>query len=345
LLYDEPVHNLFNWSVAMRVLIADKFEAEGIDGLKALGCDVLVDPQLGPETLGAAMAAHGTEALIVRSTKTPAGVINGTNSLKIIIRAGAGYDNIDTVAASEAGVGVCNCPGMNADAVAELAIGLLVCADRRICEQTAAMKSGQWNKHEYGKSRGLKGRLLGVVGVGAIGQGVIERARAFGMEIGVWSRSMNEQRAAALGARSFGSDRSGLLRLARKADAVSVHVAATGDTSRLIDAAFFAEMRPGTIFLNTSRGSVVDEQALRMAVEEKGLRIGLDVYENQPSEKACNWTTPTASLEGVTLTHHCGASTDQAQLAVAEETVRIVAAFMETGAFRNLVNKPAHARA
>ena len=329
----------------MRVLIADKFETEGVEGLKALGCDLLVDPQLGPETLGAAMAAQGTEILIVRSTKVPAGVIRGAGSLRLIVRAGAGFDNIDTVAASEAGVGVCNCPGMNADAVAELAIGLLVCADRRICEQTAAMKSGHWNKHEYGKSRGLKGRLLGVIGVGAIGQGVIDRARAFGMEIGVWSRSMNEQRAGELGARSFGSDRAGLLRLARKADAISVHVASTPDTTRLIDASFFAEMRPGTIFINTSRGSVVDEQALRMAVEEKGLRVALDVYENQPSEKACDWTTPTSSLEGITLTHHCGASTDQAQLAVAEETVRIVAAFKESGTLRNLVNKPAPARA
>ncbi len=329
----------------MRVLIADKFESEGVEGLKALGCQVRSEPEAGPDTLPDLIAEFDPEVLIVRSTKVPAPVVKAGNALRLVIRAGAGYDNIDTQAASDMGIAVCNCPGMNAAAVAELTIGLLVACDRRIGDQTAQARSGKWNKQEFSAARGLKGRTLAIIGVGAIGREVIQRAKAFGMKVVVWSRRMSTERADELGVASGGNTRQDLLKLASEADAVSVHVAATADTNNLIDAEFFARMKPGAIFINTSRGSVVDQDALCKIASEKPLRVGLDVYANQPADKACDWSTPAAKIPWANLTHHCGASTDQAQLAVAEETVRIVAEFKSRGATPNLVNEPRAAAA
>ncbi|MCC5787016.1 MAG: NAD-binding protein [Phycisphaerales bacterium] len=329
----------------MRVLIADKFESEGIEGLKALGCKVRSEPEAGPDTLPDLLADFDPEVLIVRSTKVPAPVINAGGSLKLIIRAGAGYDNIDTNAAADRGVAVCNCPGMNAAAVAELTIGLLIACDRRIGDQTAQTRAGRWNKKEFSAARGLKGRTLAIVGVGAIGQEVIQRAKAFDMKVVVWSRRMSVERADELGVASGGSTRKDLLKLASEADAVSVHVASTDDTKNLIDAEFLRSMKPGAIFINTSRGTVVDQDALCKVASERSLRVGLDVYADQPADKACDWTSTAAKIPWAVFTHHCGASTDQAQLAVAEETVRIVSEFMKNGSTPNLVNEPRAAAA
>ncbi len=326
--------------MSLKILIADKFEESGLRGLKALGCEVQLSPDLGPDTLGAAMAAFEPDILIVRSTKVPGAAMDGATSLKGIIRAGAGYDNIDTAAAAARGIGVCNCPGMNAVAVAEVTMAHLLCADRRLPDQLADMRAGKWRKKEYGKARGLKGLTLGVVGVGAIGQAVIQRAKAFEMDIIVWSRSMTAARAKQLGVRSGGSTRADLLRMLPECDAVTLHVAATGDTNGMCDAEFFGAMKPGAYFINTARGSVVDENALTGAVMGKGIRAGLDVYRDQPATPEADWVNDLASLPGVTCTHHCGASTDQAQEAVAEETVRIVRVFQETGQLENLVNDP-----
>ena len=321
----------------MRILIADKFDPGGIEGVRELGCEVQCDPQLGPETL--VEAVSGVDVLVVRSTKVPAAVIAAGDVLKCIVRAGAGYDNIDVAAATAAGVRVCNCPGMNAIAVAELAIGHLICCDRRLAEQTAQFREGRWRKKEYVKARGLKGMTLGVVGVGSIGKALIERARAFDMRIFVWSRSMTVDRAAELGATHGGRDRASLLRMLGECDAVSIHVAATDETLGMCDREFFAAMNDGAYFINTARGTVVDESALRDAVRDKGLRCGLDVYRNQPPTPEAEWKSPLADLPGATFTHHIGASTDQAQRAVSEEVVRIIRVFMETGHFNNCVNE------
>jgi D-3-phosphoglycerate dehydrogenase len=326
--------------MSLKVLIADKFEDSGVAGMRSLGCQVQLTPDLGPETLPAAIAAFEPDILIVRSTRVPAPVIEGAASLKAIIRAGAGYDNIDTAAAAARGIGVCNCPGMNAVAVAECAFAHLLAADRRLCDQLADARAGKWRKKEYGKARGIKGLTLGVVGAGAIGQAMIRRALAFEMQIAAWSRSMTPHRADELGVRSAGSTRVDLLRMLSGCDAVSVHVAGGPETKAMCDSEFFSAMKDGAYFINTSRGSVVDEQALIAAVRSKGIRAGLDVYQNQPATPEADWACELASLPGVTCTHHCGASTDQAQEAVAQETVRIVHVFQDTGRLENLVNEP-----
>jgi D-3-phosphoglycerate dehydrogenase / 2-oxoglutarate reductase len=327
----------------VKVLIADKFEKMGIDGIAALGCEVLNQPGIGTEKLGAALAASTPEVLIVRSTKVPAAVLEQANGLRLIIRAGAGVDNIDVGAASAKGIKVCNCPGMNAVAVAELTMGLLLCCDRRIPDQCEMLRAGKWSKKEFSKTgaggaRGLKGLTLGVVGVGAIGQEVIRRAVPFGMNVVVWSRGITPQHASALNCEFGGTDTPALMALAGRADAISVHLPLAESTKKLFGKTFFDAMKPGAYFINTSRGGLVDEAALREAVQSKGLRAGLDVYETQPAEAECAYESATARLPGVYTTHHSGASTDQAQNAVAEESVRIVKVWKAEGRAVNCVN-------
>lgn len=323
----------------IRVLIADKIEQDAITGLEALGCKVHTDADLGPDTLPAALAAIDAQVLCVRSTKVPASVIESAQSLKLIIRGGAGYDNIDTAAAGARGIAVCNCPGMNAVAVAELTFGHILNLDRRIAQQTSELAGGQWNKAEYAKARGLKGRSLLVVGMGAIGTEVIKRAQAFGMKVSAQSRSLREDTARALGITLIPYTREALSAALGDTDIVSVHVAATPDTHELCGPGFFAAMKPGAYFINTSRGEIVDENALIDAIGSKGIRAGLDVYQDQPSSKNTQWSPEVAKLPGVSLTHHVGASTDQAQLAVAQEMVRIVEAYQSTGTPPHIVNQ------
>ncbi len=325
----------------MKALIADKLDPGALAGLASLGFEVLSDPSLDAETLPAAMLAHDPAIVVVRSTRVAAKGIEGTPALKLVIRAGAGYDNVDCEAATRAGVAVSNCPGMNADAVAELVFGFLICCDRRIPDQTADVRAGMWNKKEYAKARGLKGRTLGVIGVGAIGRAVITRAKAFGMRVVVNSINMTPERALDLGVEFGGNTREDLYRVLAECDAVSVHVAANDESKQLCDARFFDAMPAGSIFVNTSRGSVMDGAALERAVAEKGIRIGLDVFTNEPTTPEATWSCDGAEHRGVYFTHHVGASTEQAQLAVGEEVVRIASVWQETGRFENRVNQAA----
>jgi D-3-phosphoglycerate dehydrogenase len=323
----------------MNILIADKFEKTGIDGLAALGASVAYEPAAGAEGLGAAIERVRPDVLVVRSSKVPAAALQNASSLKVIIRAGAGVDNIEVPAATAKGISVCNCPGMNAVAVAELAMAHLLACDRRIVDQTVELRSGKWNKKEYAKARGLKGSTLGIVGLGAIGEAVAKRAQAFEMDVVGWSRSLTPAAASDAGIRFGGTDRAALLKMVGGCDAVSIHVALVPETKHLCNAEFFAAMKPGACFINTSRGGVVDEAALRDAVKAKGIRVGLDVYEGQPPSPQADFATPMAQVAGASLTHHCGASTDQAQAAVADEVVRIARVFKETGRVENCVNR------
>lgn len=322
----------------MKILVADKFESAGIDGFKALGATVAYEPGVGAEKLGQALAATAPEVLVVRSTKVKADTIAMAQGLKVILRAGSGVDNIDVPAATGRGIRVCNCPGMNAVAVAELTMGLLLCCDRRLPDQTAALRAGTWNKKEFGKARGLKGLTLGVVGVGNIGQEVIRRANAFGMHTVAWSRGISPQHAAALNCEFGGEETSELYALAKRSDAITVHLPLVDSTKKLFGRAFFECMKPNSYFINTSRGGVVDEDALRWAIREKNIRAGLDVFDPQPAEPEGVFANETGKLSSVYGTHHCGASTNQAQMAVAMEAVRIVKVYQERGTVENCVN-------
>src|SRR5436853_7034010 len=171
----------------MKVLIADKFEQSGIDGLKAAGCDVVYQPDAKDDALTAAIRDTGADVLVVRSTAVTGAALEA-GSLSLVVRAGAGYNTIDVATASKRGIYVSNCPGKNAIAVAELAFALLLSLDRRVPDNVAELRAGTWNKKEYSKARGLFGLTLGLIGVGKIGQEMAKRAHAFGMPIVVWSR-------------------------------------------------------------------------------------------------------------------------------------------------------------
>ncbi len=315
----------------MRVLIADSLDPAAVAALEELGCDVTMQSDLGAADLPGAVA--GYTVLVVRSTKVTAETIAAADDLALIVRAGAGVNTIALDDAAQAGVYVANCPGKNADAVAELAIGLITACDRGIANATADLRAGAWKKKHYQKAAGLKYRTLGIVGFGSIGREVATRARAFGMEVGAWSRSLTPERAEHIGVRYFETP----LDLAARSDVVSVHLAAAPETRGLIGADFFAAMKEGAIFVNTARGDVVDQDALLAAIDAKGLRVGLDVYANEPAGGTADF--PDAGLAAkVTATPHIGASTAQAAEAIAAETVRVVRTFKETGVPANAVN-------
>jgi len=322
----------------MKILIADKFEPVGLERLTAIGCEIVSEPGLTADDLPAALGEHGADALIVRSTKVTAAAIDAAERLKLIIRAGAGYDTIDVAAASKDGIFVANCPGKNAVAVAELTWALILACDRRVPDQCRDLRAGQWNKKEYGVASGLYGRTLGVLGLGTIALEVVTRAKAFGMNVVAWSRSLTPERAGELGIGFAASP----TEVAAAADVVSVHVASTPDTANLIDSAFIDAMKAGAYLINTSRGAVVDEAALRKGIADKGLRAGLDVYQGEPGKARAPFDNPIANEPGVYGTHHVGASTDQAQQAIALEAVRIVATYNDTGDVLHCVNR-AHA--
>src|SRR5438874_11574406 len=209
----------------MRVLIADKFEQSGRDGLQALGCDISFQPDLKDDALVEAIAKEQPDVLIVRGTKVTEPML-AAGPLKLVVRAGAGYNTIDVAAASRRGIYVANCPGKNSIAVAELAFALILALDRRIADNVIALRRGEWNKKEFSKARGLYGRTLGLVGTGQIGQEVITRARAFGLAVVAWSRNLTPERAEELGIERKDSP----LDVARAADIVSVHVALNAET-------------------------------------------------------------------------------------------------------------------
>ena len=325
----------------MKVLIADKFERVGIDGLKELGCTVASHPDVKAEELPALIRETDPQILIVRGKKVGAESLKAGTALTLVIRAGAGIDTIDVETASSLGVFVSNCPGRNSIAVAELVMGLLLSCDRRIPDQVNDLRQGHWKKGEYSKARGLHGRRLGVVGLGQIGREIAVRANAFGMRVIAWSRSLTHKEADLLGVVYAQTP----LEVARLCDAVTINVAANAETKHLVGTEFLAAMRPGTYLINTSRGSVVDEEALRKAIEEKGIRAGLDVFQNEPAGGSAEFAPAIVQAPGVYGTHHIGASTDQAQVAIAHEVIRIVQAFQATGEVPNVVNRLARSSA
>jgi D-3-phosphoglycerate dehydrogenase / 2-oxoglutarate reductase len=317
----------------VRVLIADNFESSGREALAALGYEVVFEPKLTDEQLPAAVQKLLPDVLVVRSTKVNAAVFE-SSTLKLVVRAGAGYNTIDVAAASKRGVYVSNCPGKNAVAVAELAFGLILALDRRIADNVIALRAGQWNKKEFSQARGLFGRTLGLIGLGQIATEVAVRARAFGMPVVAWSRSLTPDRAEQLGIEYKSSP----LEVAAAADIVSVHLALSKDTRGILGADFFNAMRPGSYFINTARGELVDQAALQAAIKHKNIRAGLDVYAAEPTTATGEFTDSIAREAAVYGTHHIGASTEQAQEAIAAETVRIIKSFQQTGQVPNAVN-------
>ncbi|MGO9246956.1 MAG: NAD(P)-dependent oxidoreductase [Verrucomicrobiia bacterium] len=316
----------------MKILIADKFSESHLDRLKKLGCDVTYNASVKAEELPKLIGS--SKVLVVRSKQVNADTIKAGTQLAVILRAGAGVNTIDVKAASARGVYVTNCPGKNSVAVAELAFALLLAIDRRIPDNVAAFRAHKWNKKEFSKADGIHGKTLGVIGIGQIGREVVKRAHAFGLHVIAWSRSLNLQKARDLNI-EYTPD---LDTVFRRADIISLHVALKPDTKKLVTADRIAMMKPNAILINTARGEVVDQTALRAAVEAKRIRAGLDVYDPEPAEATAGFADPILDLPNFYGTHHIGASTEQAQEAIAEEAIRIIETYIKTGVVLNCVN-------
>jgi D-3-phosphoglycerate dehydrogenase / 2-oxoglutarate reductase len=316
----------------MKVLIADKFSEAHLDRLAKLGCEVTYNPTIKAEELPKIIAPY--KVLVVRSKQVTGDTLKASDQLTVVLRAGAGVNTIDVKTASARGIYVTNCPGKNSIAVAELVFAILLGLDRRIADNVAALRAHKWNKKEFSKADGLFGKTLGLIGTGKIGQEVITRARAFGLPVLAWSRSLTPAKAKELGV-EYVKDLDDIF---RRSDIVSLHVALKPDTKKLVTAARLALMKPNAILINTARGEVVDQSALKAALEAKKIRAGLDVFDPEPADSTGDFADPILDLPGLYGTHHIGASTEQAQEAIAEEAIRIIETFARTGAVLNCVN-------
>jgi len=325
----------------MTILVADNIADVGIEALRDAGHTVASQPGLSGEALIEALRAEAPDVLIVRSTRVTAEALEANPALALIVRAGAGYDTIDVTGAAQRGIFVANCPGKNSVAVAELTMGLLVALDRRIPDNVIDARDGHWNKKAYAQAEGLKGRTLGIIGLGNIGTEVMRRAKAFDLDVIAWSRSLTPEAAEAqeIGYRSSPEA------VAEDASIVTLHVASTPDTENLADRDFFAALPDGALFVNTTRAAVVDEDALAWAMDEKDVRAALDVMEGEPASKQADFEHPLADRPNLYVTHHIGASTQQALDATALEAARVVRTFDEEGDVPNCVNLAAQTQA
>jgi len=318
----------------MNILIADKLAEKAHRSLENMGCNIIADASLSDERLKQALTEHHIEILVVRSTKVRKEHIDASSSLSLIIRAGAGTNTIDVAYASEKGIYVANCPGKNAIAVAELTIGHLLNLDRRISDGISDLRKGTWNKKEYAKSKGIFGGNIAIIGLGSCGLEVLKRAKAFGMNISVWSRSFSPQKADELGVRYAASPKEA----ANGADALTVHLALNDSTRNIISSEVLHALNDGAYVINTSRGGIVNEQAILEAIESKNIRAGFDVFIGEPSSSTTEFSSVFTQNSSVYGTHHIGASTIQASEAVAEEVVKIVRNLRNKGTVSNCVN-------
>jgi D-3-phosphoglycerate dehydrogenase len=326
----------------MKILVADAFPKERIADLARLVRVVEHRPDLAAKDLAA--AASDASILVVRSKQVTADVFETAQALSLVVRAGAGVNTIDVAAASRRGVYVANCPGQNSIAVAELAIGLVLALDRRIPDEVALLRAGRWDKKGFSEARGVFGRTLALAGLGAIGREVASRGRALGMRVVAWSRSLTDADAKALGVERAPD----LVALAREADYLSLHLALAAETRGIVSREVLSALRPGAALVNTARAEIVDQDALLELARSGRIRVGTDVFTGEPEKGQAEFHSELAKLPGVYGTHHVGASTEQAQDAIARETVRIVERFVRAGQVPNCVNvarkTPAKAR-
>ena len=319
----------------MHLLFADRLPEQTMVDLEARGHVCQMEPGLAADDLQARIA--GFDVLVVRSTEVKRAVFDAADRLALVIRAGAGTNTIDTNAAATHGVLVCNVPGRNAAAVAELTMGLLLAIDRRIADNVVDLRSGRWDKERYTRADGLLGSTMGIIGLGSIGLAVAERAAAFGIRLQSVARTGRPAHVVARADELAITMRDSIHELASSSDIVTLHVPSSENTRQLVDDAFLEVMRDGAILLNTSRGDIVDERALLAALDAGTIRAGLDVFPDEPGSARGPWDSALGRHPNVVATHHIGASTAQAQRAIAAGVTEIVDAFV-AGEARHCVN-------
>src|SRR5881398_2748335 len=313
-----------------RVVVADRVAKSGVDLLSQTPDIEVIDVAGKPAELDKAIA--GAHALIVRSeTRVTASLMARAPHLRVVARAGTGVDTIDVPAATRLGIAVMNTPGANTVSAGEHAMGLLLALVRRISDAAAAMKRGEWDRKRF-EGTELRGKTIGVVGLGRIGGHVAQLARAFGMHVVGHDPYLSPERAAELQLKLLPLDQ-----LLAQADVVTLHVAHTEQTHHLINAERLKLMKPTAVLVNTARGELVDEAALAEAVREK--RIGgaaIDVFAVEPLPA----DAPLRKLERVILTPHLAASTAEAQERVSVEICGAVRDALLVGDLSFAINVP-----
>ena len=313
----------------MKILVAEPLAAAGIELLKAQpGWNVIVsNPKEYAQHLG------DCEALFVRSAvKVNADVLSKAPKLKVIGRAGVGVDNVDLPAATAAGVLVMNTPGGNAVSVSEHTLGLMLGMARAIPQASASTKSGKWEKKKF-MGNELRGKTLGILGLGSIGREVLQRARAFEMKVIASDPYVNSQSAADLGVSLVSVDE-----LFAQSDYITLHVALTKETTGMLNDAAFAKMKTGVRIVNCARGEMIDEAALARAIQSgKVAGAALDVFQVEPPPA----DNPLLALETVLATPHIGGATEEAQEIVGVRIVEQVVEYLQHGVALNAVNVPA----
>jgi D-3-phosphoglycerate dehydrogenase len=305
----------------MRLLVADKMEPQVFEELKVLGIEIVYKPSLPRRPSRRARRRRHPGRPVDRGHGERH---HSAKQLNLIVRAGAGVNTIDVAAASARGIYVANCPGKNAIAVAELTMGFILALDRRIPEATADLRAGRWEKTRYSAASGLYGRRIGIAGLGSIGREVLARVRSFGLQPHAWSRSLTPGRAAKL---DVGYARS-LEELASRSDVLSVHLPLTHHTRGIVGRSVIEALPDGAILVNTARHEVLDYEALAELIPKKNLKVGLDVFAGEPEKGSAEFEPPILKLGTTYGTPHIGASTEQAQRAIAMETARIIRSFL-----------------
>ncbi|RUL85536.1 phosphoglycerate dehydrogenase [Tautonia sociabilis] len=322
-----------------RVLVTDKVSEEGLALLKAEpDFEVIVRTDLAKDVPGLRAALAESDALIVRSgTQVTAEVLQGQTRLRAIARAGVGVDNIDVPAATANGIVVMNTPGGNTVSTAEHTMALMLALARNVPQADASLKAGRWDRNTL-TGRQLEGKTLGIVGMGRVGQAVARRALGFEMRVIGFDPFLSAERATELGIESVPH----LHQLWGQCDYITLHTPLTEDTKNLISAETLAQMRPGVRIINCARGGLIDPAALREAIDSGHVAgAAIDVFEPEPPPA----DHPLVNHPKVIVTPHLGASTEEAQVAVAEEAARLLVDFLARGQVRFAVNMPTLNRA
>lgn len=333
--FGERILRALAWYNVMRILLADSFPEPQLEKLIRRGHDVRYEPELGARDLPHAIA--DADVLVVRSTDVTTETIETSRQLGLIVRAGAGTNTIDSKAASERAIYVSNVPGKNSVAVAELTMGLILAIDRQIPDNVFELRSDRWRKARFSKGRGLKGRRLGIIGMGAVGTEVGVRARSFGMKILAIDQPDRSEEVSDLlvdlGVELYQDQKSMLA----ACDIVTIHVPAGPETTGMVDRDFLDHLPDGAYLINTSRSDVVVESDLLQALDRKGIWAATDVYPDEPNTGEASFTSQLAKHPHVYGTHHIGASTEQAQEAIAKQVVKIIDEYGD-GGVKNVVN-------
>ncbi len=316
----------------VKILISDPLAKEGVDILKSHK-GFVVDEVSKLSEAELVRKIKGYDALIVRSgTTVTRKIIEASDNLKVIGRAGVGLDNVDVAAASKKGVVVMNAPTGNTISTAEHAFGLMMALSRNIPMANQSVKQGKWERKKF-MGVELYGKVLGVIGLGRIGAEFAKRAQSFEMKVIAYDPFLSREKAKSLNVESVDIDR-----LLRTSDFITIHTPLTEETRHLIDERAFRKMKKGVRIINAARGGIVDEKALARNIRSgKVGGAAFDVYETKATPPA---DSPVVDLSRVVTTPHLGASTEEAQINVAMDIAKCVSDALLGKGYRNAANVP-----